>query len=125
MVLHDACATWRSYLPSGTFNGSFSIFASIYFSDTVFSRQLLEPSGVQNGSCSMSLESLGSLLSKDIRFAQIGVRTKKLWLPEVGVFELFFRVFPAKILAKRGMPPANRELRLVVGVATFLTHLGS
>ena len=104
---------------------SFSIFASVQFSDPVFSRQVLEPSGVQNGSCGMPLESLGSLLSKDIRFTQIGVRMKKLWLPEVGVSELFFRVFPAKILAKRGMPPANRELRLVAGVATFLTHLGS
>ena len=98
---------------------------SVQFSDLVFFRQFLEPSGVQNGSYDMPLESSGSLLSKDIRFAQIGVRTKKLWPLEVGVSELFFRVFPAKILAKRGMPPANRELRLVAGVATFLTHLGS
>ena len=49
---------------------------------------------------------------------------EKLWLPKVGVLELFFRVFPAKILAKRGMLPANRELRLVAGVAVFLMHLG-
>ena len=38
--------------------------------------------------------------------------------------ELFFHVFPAKIPAKRGMPPANRELRLVAGVAVFLTLPG-
>ena len=30
-----------------------------------------------------------------------------------------------KIPAKRGKLPANRELRLVAGVAVFLTHLGS
>jgi hypothetical protein len=41
------------------------------------------------------------------------------------VSELFFRIFPVKILAKWGMPPANRELRLVAGVAIFQTHMGS
>jgi hypothetical protein len=50
---------------------------------------------------------------------------EKLWFPEVGVSELFFRVFPAKIPAKRGKLQANRELRLIAGVAVFLTHLGS
>ena len=50
---------------------------------------------------------------------------EKLWLPEVGVSELFFRVFSAKIPAKRGKPLVNRELRLIAGVAVFLTHLGS
>jgi hypothetical protein len=49
---------------------------------------------------------------------------EKLWLLEVRVSELFFRVFPAKIPAKRGKPPVNRKLRLVAGVAVFLTHLG-
>jgi hypothetical protein len=49
---------------------------------------------------------------------------RKLWLPEVRVPELFFRVFPAKISAKRGKPPANRELHVVTGVAIFLTHPG-
>ena len=39
--------------------------------------------------------------------------------------ELFFHVFPAKILAKWGKPPANRELSLETGVAIFLKHLGS
>uniref|UniRef100_A0A2N9EHL9 Uncharacterized protein n=1 Tax=Fagus sylvatica TaxID=28930 RepID=A0A2N9EHL9_FAGSY len=55
----------------------------------------------------------------------VGVRNKKLWLLEVGVFELFFRVFPVKIPAKRGKLPANRELHVVAGVAIFPTHLGS
>jgi hypothetical protein len=41
------------------------------------------------------------------------------------VSELFFRIFPVKIPAKRGKLPANRELRLAAGVAVFLTHLGS
>jgi hypothetical protein len=41
------------------------------------------------------------------------------------VLELFFRIFPAKIPAKRGIPPANRELRLAAGVAVFIMHPGS
>ena len=125
MVLRDACTTWRSYLPRGTSNGSFSIFVSIQFSNPVFSRQFSRPSGVQNGSCGISLEILRSLLSNDINFAWIGVWTKKLWLPEVGASELFFRIFSAKIPAKWGTPPTNRELHLVAGVATFLMHPGS
>jgi hypothetical protein len=36
-----------------------------------------------------------------------------------------FCIFPAKIPAKRGKPPANRELHVVAGVALFLTHPGS
>ena len=79
----------------------------------------------QNGSCTIPLERSRSLLSNDIRFVQIGVRTEKIWLPEVGVSELFFRFFLAKIPAKRGKLPANQELHLVAGVAVFLTHLGS
>ena len=39
--------------------------------------------------------------------------------------ELFFRIFPAKIPAKRGKLPANQELHVVAGVAIFITHLGS
>uniref|UniRef100_A0A2N9F4L6 Uncharacterized protein n=1 Tax=Fagus sylvatica TaxID=28930 RepID=A0A2N9F4L6_FAGSY len=46
----------------------------------------------------------------------------ELWLPEVGVPKLFFCAFPAKIPAKRGKPPANRELHVVAGVAIFLMH---
>jgi hypothetical protein len=83
------------------------------------------PSGTQNGSCIIPLESPKCLLSNDINFVQIEVRTEKLWLPEVGVSELFFCVFPVKIPTKRGKLPANRELRLVAGVAFFLTHPGS
>jgi hypothetical protein len=37
----------------------------------------------------------------------------------------FFRVFLAKIPAKRGKPPANRELHTIAGVSIFLTHPGS
>jgi hypothetical protein len=35
------------------------------------------------------------------------------------------RVFPVKILVKRGKPPANRELHVVAGVIIFPTHPGS
>jgi hypothetical protein len=38
--------------------------------------------------------------------------------------ELFFRVFLAKIPAKRGKSPANRELHVVAGVAIFPMYLG-
>jgi hypothetical protein len=41
------------------------------------------------------------------------------------VSELFFRVFPVKIPAKRGKLPANRELCLAARVAVFLTQPGS
>uniref|UniRef100_A0A2N9EPN2 Uncharacterized protein n=1 Tax=Fagus sylvatica TaxID=28930 RepID=A0A2N9EPN2_FAGSY len=56
-------------------------------------------------------------LSNGIKFAQIGVRTRELWLPEVGVSELFSCTFPVKIPTKRGMLSANREFHVVAGVA--------
>jgi hypothetical protein len=90
-----------------------------------FQGQFWRHSGIQNGSCIIPLESPRCLLSNDIKFSQIEVRTEKLWLPEVGVSELFFRIFPVKILAKRGKLPANRELHVVAGVVIFLTHPGS
>ena len=83
------------------------------------------PYGAQNGSCGILSESSQCLLFNDIRFVRIRVRTEELWLPEVGVLELFFRVFPTKIPTKRGKLLANRELRLAVGVVFFLTHSGS
>jgi hypothetical protein len=90
-----------------------------------FQGQFWRPFGTQNGSCHIQLESPRCLLSNDIKFSQIEVRTGKLWCPKVWVSELFFRVFPVKIPAKRGKLPANREFLLVAGVAVFLTHLGS
>uniref|UniRef100_A0A2N9GJG4 Uncharacterized protein n=1 Tax=Fagus sylvatica TaxID=28930 RepID=A0A2N9GJG4_FAGSY len=42
-------------------------------------------------------------LSNDIKFARIGVRTRELWLPEVGVSELFSCTLPMQIPVKRGM----------------------
>ena len=53
-------------------------------------------------------------------FAKIRVRTEKLWLPEVGVSEQFFCVFPARIPAKPEMLPANQELHVAVEVTLFL-----
>uniref|UniRef100_A0A2N9G8Z3 Uncharacterized protein n=1 Tax=Fagus sylvatica TaxID=28930 RepID=A0A2N9G8Z3_FAGSY len=45
---------------------------------------------LKTGSCGISSESSRRPLSNDIKFARIGVRTRELWLPEVGVSELFF-----------------------------------
>ena len=50
---------------------------------------------------------------------------RELWLPEVGVSELFLCTFPVKIQVKREMLLANREFHVVAGVITFPTHLGS
>ena len=89
-----------------------------------FRRQFWRPSDTQNQSCSISSESPRCLLSNYIKFVWIGVWTKKLWLPEFGSSELFFHVFPVKIPAKRGMPPAKREFHVVAGFFIFPTHLG-
>ena len=78
------------------------------------------PFVVQTGLCVVPLESLRSLLSKDIKFVQIEALKEKLLLLEVGVFELFFYVFPAKIPAKWEMLPTNRKLHVIAGVAVFL-----
>ena len=50
---------------------------------------------------------------------------RELWLPEVGVSELFLCTFPMKILVKREKFLANREFQVVAGVVTFPTHPGS
>uniref|UniRef100_A0A2N9GSC6 Uncharacterized protein n=1 Tax=Fagus sylvatica TaxID=28930 RepID=A0A2N9GSC6_FAGSY len=68
-----------------------------------FRGQFWRSSGTQNGSCGISSESSRRPLSNDIKFARIGVRTRELWLPEVGVSELFLCTLPAKIPVKRGM----------------------
>ena len=80
-------------------------------------------SGAQNGSCSVSLKILRSLISNDINFVWIRVRTEKLWLLEVRSSELFFPNFPVKIPANREMLLANRELHLIAGVVFFLEGL--
>ena len=50
---------------------------------------------------------------------------RELWLPEVGVPELFSCVFPTKIPVKWGMFSANREFHVVAGVIIFPMHPGS
>uniref|UniRef100_A0A2N9I5K6 Uncharacterized protein n=1 Tax=Fagus sylvatica TaxID=28930 RepID=A0A2N9I5K6_FAGSY len=90
-----------------------------------FRGQFWRSSGTQNGSCGISSESSRRPLSNDIKFARIGVRTRELWLPEVGVSELFSCTLPAKIPIKRGMLSANREFHDVAGVIIFPTHPGS
>uniref|UniRef100_A0A2N9G233 Uncharacterized protein n=1 Tax=Fagus sylvatica TaxID=28930 RepID=A0A2N9G233_FAGSY len=77
------------------------------------------------GHAGISSESSRRPLSNDIKFARIGVRTRELWLPEVGVSELFSCTFPVKIPVKRGMLSANREFHDVAGVIIFPTHPGS
>uniref|UniRef100_A0A2N9I763 Uncharacterized protein n=1 Tax=Fagus sylvatica TaxID=28930 RepID=A0A2N9I763_FAGSY len=86
-------ATWRSYPPRGLSAESSSIFVHVLFFDPI--------SGA----------------------AVLGLLTGELWLPEVGVSELVFRIFPAKIPAKWGMPPANRELRLAAGLPTSVFNV--
>uniref|UniRef100_A0A2N9IFJ4 Uncharacterized protein n=1 Tax=Fagus sylvatica TaxID=28930 RepID=A0A2N9IFJ4_FAGSY len=90
-----------------------------------FRGQFWRSSGTQNGSCGISSESSRRPLSNDIKFARIGVRTRELWLPEVGVSELFLCTLPVKIPIKRGMLSANREFHDVAGVIIFPTHPGS
>ena len=50
---------------------------------------------------------------------------RELWLPEVGVWELFLCTFPMKIPVKREMLLVNREFHVVAGVITFPRHPGS
>jgi hypothetical protein len=121
MMLHD---TWHSYLPlvSPAELTSFGPEFWITFYP-IFRGIFLGPFGIQNGSCVVSLEILGNLLSNYIKFAQIGAQTEKLWLPEVGMFEQFFCVFPMRIPAKPEMLPVNRELHVVVKVTLFLKVL--
>uniref|UniRef100_A0A2N9I3R9 Uncharacterized protein n=1 Tax=Fagus sylvatica TaxID=28930 RepID=A0A2N9I3R9_FAGSY len=57
---------------------------------------------LKTGSCGISSESSRRPLSNDIKFARIGVRTRELWLPEVGVSELFSCTLPAKIPDQTG-----------------------
>uniref|UniRef100_A0A2N9HIG6 Uncharacterized protein n=2 Tax=Fagus sylvatica TaxID=28930 RepID=A0A2N9HIG6_FAGSY len=90
-----------------------------------FRGQFWRSSGTQTGSCGISSESSRRPLSNDIKFARIGVRTRELWLPEVGVSELFSCTLPVKIPIKRGMLSANREFHDVAGVIIFPTHPGS
>uniref|UniRef100_A0A2N9HPE4 Uncharacterized protein n=1 Tax=Fagus sylvatica TaxID=28930 RepID=A0A2N9HPE4_FAGSY len=90
-----------------------------------FRGQFWRSSGTQNGSCGISSESSRRPLSNDIKFARIGVRTRELWLPEVGVSELFLCTLPMRIPVKRGMLSANREFHDVAGVIIFPTHPGS
>ncbi len=50
-------------------------------------------SGTQNGSCSISLESPRCLLSKDIKFARIGVWRKSYGFRKSGRLSCFFAFF--------------------------------
>jgi hypothetical protein len=106
--------TWHSYLPPAPFVEltSFGLeFSTAFY--PLFRGSFWRPSGVQNDSCMVPLESLRSILSNIINFAQI-----RAWT--IGVFEQFFCVFLAKIPAKSKMLPANRELHIIAKVTLFL-----
>uniref|UniRef100_A0A2N9I677 Uncharacterized protein n=1 Tax=Fagus sylvatica TaxID=28930 RepID=A0A2N9I677_FAGSY len=74
-----------------------------------FRGQFWRSSGTQNGSCGISSESSRRPLSNDIKFARIGVRTRELWLPEVGVSELFLCTFPMQISGEFQVPRRSRS----------------
>ena len=61
-----------------------NLFTAFYL---LFRGSFWGPFGVQNRSCVVPLEILRSILSNDIKFAQIRARTETLWLPEVRVSE--------------------------------------
>uniref|UniRef100_A0A2N9FJM3 Uncharacterized protein n=1 Tax=Fagus sylvatica TaxID=28930 RepID=A0A2N9FJM3_FAGSY len=91
-----------------------------------FRGQFWRSSGTQTGSCGISSESSRRPLSNDIKFARIGVRTRELWLPEVGVSELFSCTLPMRrFRSNGGCYSANREFHDVAGVIIFPTHPGS
>ena len=124
--MHAGCATITRdglILPRQRLSESSSVSCAYPFL-TDFRGQFWGSSGTQNGSCSISSERSRRPLSNGINFARIGVRTRELWLPEVGVSELFLCTFPMKIPVKREMLLANREFHVVAGVITFPTHPG-
>ncbi len=117
-MLHD---TWHSYLlavPSSRLSSLGPKVCTVFY--LLFRCSFWEPFGIQNGSCMILLEILRSLLSNNIKFAQIRAWSENLWLLEARVSELFFWVFPTKISAKSEMLPANQELHVIAGVALFL-----
>ena len=113
--------TWHSYLPPVPFLEltSFGLEFLVAFYHLIRGH-FWRPYVIQNWSCLVPLEILRCFLSNDIKFAQIGAHTEKLWLPEVGVSEKFFYVFPTRIPTKLEMLLVNRELHVVAEVTFFL-----
>ena len=105
MMLRD---TWHSYLPPAppteltSFGPEFSTAFYPPFRGSFWRTYV-----AQNRLYVVPLESLRSLISNDIKFAQIEAQTEKLWLPEVGVSKQFFCVFPMKITVKPEMLLVN------------------
>ena len=117
VILRDAapfCVTRGNLICHVALPANLPRFTCLYSFLPSFQGLFWRPSSVQNGSCLVPLDSLRSLLSNDIKFVQIGARKEKLWLPEVGAFELFFCVFPAKIPAKRELLPIDTEEKSLV-----------
>ena len=123
MMPREACAC---HVASLSFHAStypnLPRFPCAYPFLTDFRGQFWGSSGTQNGSCSISSESPRRHISNGINVVQIGVRKRELWLPEVGVSELFLCTFPMKIPVKQGMLSANREFHVVAGVVIFPTR---
>uniref|UniRef100_A0A2N9EK59 Uncharacterized protein n=1 Tax=Fagus sylvatica TaxID=28930 RepID=A0A2N9EK59_FAGSY len=119
MVARLACT------PPKTVVCTSSILARVSFFDPIFEGSFGGLLELKMGHAAYRPESSRRPLSNGIKFARIGVRTRELWLPEVGVSELFSCTFPVKIPIKRGMLSANREFHVVAGVVIFPTHPGS
>uniref|UniRef100_A0A2N9GU55 Uncharacterized protein n=1 Tax=Fagus sylvatica TaxID=28930 RepID=A0A2N9GU55_FAGSY len=103
----------------------FSISVRVPFFDPIFGGSFGGLLELKMGHAAYRRKALDVLFPTDIKFARIGVRTRELWLPEVGVSELFSCTLPVKIPIKRGMLSANREFHDVAGVIIFPTHPGS
>uniref|UniRef100_A0A2N9F7M9 Uncharacterized protein n=1 Tax=Fagus sylvatica TaxID=28930 RepID=A0A2N9F7M9_FAGSY len=98
-------ATWRSYpsTPAAPSNPFLEFPCAYQFFDPIFGGSFGGLPGTQNGSCSISSES--SQTSSFQRYKVCANRSsdsRELWLPEVGVSELFLCTFPMKIPVKRG-----------------------
>ena len=88
-----APATWHPYPSTPALIRIFLGFRARILFLTDFRGQFWGSSGTQNGSCSISSESYRRPISNGIKFAWIEVRTRELWLPEVGVSELMLPIF--------------------------------
>uniref|UniRef100_A0A2N9IQ48 Uncharacterized protein n=1 Tax=Fagus sylvatica TaxID=28930 RepID=A0A2N9IQ48_FAGSY len=106
-------ATWQSYPATPAPHRILLGFRARTLFDPIFEGSFGGLLELKMGHAAYRRKALDVLLSNGIKFARIGVRTRELWLPEVGVSELFLCVLPVKIPVKRGMLSANREFHVV------------
>uniref|UniRef100_A0A2N9EXW6 Uncharacterized protein n=1 Tax=Fagus sylvatica TaxID=28930 RepID=A0A2N9EXW6_FAGSY len=70
--------------------------------DPIFEGSFGGLSGTQNGSCRHIVGKLSTSSFQRYKVLQIGVRTRELWLPEVGVSELFLCTFSGEDSGQTG-----------------------